>query len=146
MLIFGWISGRIFDRVWFDKFLILACLRARSVPKVTNPKTASKVLVSDGIRFNNSIILGMNADGRPEIPKTRSRRPNGITIDAAEMNPTRTGWEMKFTTPPRLKTPKNKMIQPMTVKLMKSFVKIYAKLSKTNENLCFFNRNWAHAK
>ena len=59
----------------------------------------------------------MKADGRPEIPKTRSRRPNGMTIDAAEINPTRTGWEMKLTTPPRLKTPKNKIIQPVTVKL-----------------------------
>ena len=84
---------------------------------MTNPKTASNVLVSEGIRFNNSIIFGMKADGRPEIPKTRSRRPNGMTIDAAEMNPTRTGWEMKLTTPPRLKTPKNKIIQPVMVKL-----------------------------
>ena len=61
----------------------------------------------------------MKADGRPEIPKTLSSRPNGITIDAAEMNPTRTGWEMKFTTPPRLKTPKNKIMQPVSV-LIKS--------------------------
>ena len=91
--------------------LILACFNANSVAKVPKPRIASKYFISPS-RVAKVHIFCKKGDGRPEIPKTRSKRPNGMTMEAAEMKPTKTGCEIKLTMPPKLNTPRNKITQP----------------------------------
>ena len=92
-------------------FLILACFKINSVASVPNPRIASKYFISPS-RVARVHIFWRKGAGSPEIPKTRSKRPKGITIEAAEMKPTKTGWEIKLTMPPRLNTPRKRITQP----------------------------------
>ena len=92
-------------------FLILACFKINNVASVPNPRIASKYFISPS-RVARVHIFCRKGAGSPEMPKTRSKRPNGMTIEAAEMKPTKTGWEIKLTMPPRLNTPKNRITHP----------------------------------